>query len=144
MRFKPRTDLERIADAVKEHHYGNVNEKIVKQQLKKLKLNTAKRKKKIDYDYNKKSNQKNNISIISDSSSENAEEEKKEDIALREKKLKKQEERKYYKRVIDNSKARDLIEGFHNKTHFKGAAIYAMFKGIFITKMLKALSLMKV
>lgn len=44
MRFKPRTDLERIYEAINGYSFGRVNRDIVEKQLKSLDLNYMKKK----------------------------------------------------------------------------------------------------
>ena len=45
MRFNPRTDIERLFNAINDHSYGKVSKNMVDEQLKNLHLNKVKIKK---------------------------------------------------------------------------------------------------
>jgi hypothetical protein len=108
MKFKARTDIERVADAVNNYHYGSADKGIVQRQLKNLSLNVAKV---ASNDKNKRKNSNesiNNKSMISKS----------------------QETRRRRKSFIDikqelNSEAKYLLKDYHPKTHFKAIRVLA-------------------
>lgn len=108
MRFKPRTDLERITDTIKEYNYSKINEKEIRQKLE------AKR---------------NNVVIQSSSSDggNNSYDEfkLKNDNNFEEKRLMIDSQGGGNSiincRKIDSSVAKELMSEYYNKTHFKAA-----------------------
>lgn len=107
MRFKPRTDLERITDTIKEYNYSKINEKEIRQKLE------AKRK---------------NVVTQSSSSEENNsfdEFKLKHDNNFEEKRLMIDSlgggNTIINFRKIDSSVAKELMSEYYNKTHFKAA-----------------------
>jgi hypothetical protein len=120
MRFKPRTDLERVYEEINKNSFGTANKNIVERQLKELDLNVAKTNDKnikdgnLDFDIigSQEMNKNNYETTIK-------EELKKEE----QEKLKKANK---YKRKLDlNYEAKNLMKDLHNKTYFKGATVIA-------------------
>jgi hypothetical protein len=121
MRYKPRTDLERIYEEINKNSFGAVNKHIVDRQLKGLDLNVARKNEKLskvndldDFDMiGVHNNNKNNYESVSKELHNKEEEEK----------LKKANK---YKRKIDlNSEAKNFMKDLHNKTHFKAVSVIA-------------------
>jgi hypothetical protein len=107
MKFKARTDIERVADAVNNYQYGSADKRIVQRQLKNLSLNVAKVTSK---EKNKRKNSNDSINNKSMSKS--------------------QETRRRRKSFIDikqelNSEAKNLLKDYHLKTHFKAIRVLA-------------------
>lgn len=127
MRYKPRTDLERIFDTVNNNNYGRVNKSIVYNQLKGLELNQFKRQKTYsedeDEEYEKlteespyialaKMNKKNKAGTESSS----VQTELKEKAPIR----------KRFQPIRNiNAEAKYIMSDLHYKTHFKAAAVFA-------------------
>lgn len=123
MRFKPRTELERIVDALNHYNYNKKNTEIVKKQIKKMDFNTVKKLKiqnlnKLNY----------SLYTSSDSESSYSDEEGPGKIGQYRNKIIKKKEIKDKKKDthFDKIKAanlsmRELMSDYHHKTHFKGA-----------------------
>jgi len=109
MRFKPRTDLERIFDTINDYSYGKINKEILNKQLKNLDL------KKPDISENSDHHLMPNIS--DDKSNTIAE--------ITSSKL--NSIKRYKRKLVDNSEAKNLLKDYHNKTHFKAATDVALF-----------------
>jgi hypothetical protein len=132
MRFKPRTDLERIADATNAYNFGRVDMKIIQKQLKELGLNVSTRhnihdedeQRSFDSDYNNYMPYLTVTSAIEKQKNAEIERQKK----IREKILKERQEMKNrLKRKYETSEAKQLMSDLHNKTHFKGATGFTLF-----------------
>jgi hypothetical protein len=134
MRFKPRTGLERIFDAINEYSFGRVSKDVVNKQLRKLDLNNMRKLKNEGYD----SNEDEEINISREKrkrlSSMNmkekiAEKERQENLARMEEeninKDKVEDKFKSKRKIVDNSAARHLMKEYHYKTHFKAASVVA-------------------
>jgi hypothetical protein len=126
MRFKPRTDLERIFDEINKNSFRKLDKNIIEKQMKTLEMNTT-----------KKFNEDNDENIIPDykdagridKTLDNFDyfamsKETEESGAEVERKIKLQKSRKQEL----NSQAKDLMKEFHNKTHFKGVTSLFNFK----------------
>lgn len=109
MRFKPRTDLERIFDAINDYSYGKINKEILDKQLKNLDLK--------DPEITEKS-EPNIMPLSSDEKNNSAAE-------LTTSKL--NTLRRIKRKLVDNSEAKNLLKDYHNKTHFKAATDVALF-----------------
>ncbi len=126
MRFKPRTDLERIVDSINEYNFNKINSDLVRKQLKILDLNYMKKK-------ILKENQSNLSSSISETSSSYDEirvkpETKTNNNSTDNKSMKSASQSNFYKSkrvLIDNSVAKQLMQEYHYKTHFKAASTLA-------------------
>lgn len=108
MRFKPRTDLERIFDAINDYSYGKINKKIVNRQLKNLELEEPAQlpsNSDIEDHHASFNNRTHSVTEVSNS------------------KVLKKGGRKF----VDNSEAKLLLKDYHNKTHFKAATDIALF-----------------
>jgi hypothetical protein len=129
MRFKPRTELERIFDSANLNSFGRIDKNLINQQLKSLDLLDFKKLSQEDdqldipvyhsinklkltfYEENgqmKASSDKNLKSINSNSS-----------IRILKKK-------KVPRKHVDNSIAKNIMKDLHVKTHFKAASIYTL------------------
>jgi hypothetical protein len=125
MRFKPRTDLERIYDTINTYSYGKANKSIIDKQLRQLDLNVSKRNHEDELefeeipDYTKTNFAKQRIKTQDEKMTE-----KRQQI----KDQRKETKNKIYRKFVDNSEARNLMSELHYKTHFKGAAGFTLFK----------------
>ena len=112
MRFKPRTDLERIYDTINSVYYGSVKKDLVNKQIKNLQY----------------------IKPVNDEVLSNEEEEN--DSALNKniekfKELMKKSNNNFKKRkLVNNSEARLFRKELYNKTHFKATTDFSIFKSI--------------
>ena len=122
MRFKPRTDLERIVDSLNSYNYMKEYSELVRKQLKNLELNSLKKKLLKEENFESSTSElsssfdeirvKSDISIDSNSISNSKKQEKKN---------KKTKGRIF---VYPNM-AKQLLGKYHIKTHFKGATALA-------------------
>lgn len=136
MRFKPRTDLERIFDEINKNSFRKLDKNIIEKQLKTLEMNSTKK-------FTFENEQNNNLNQAKDEIPDynpafkmddlfhddldylNIEKEKtEENKGDKEKKLKIEKSRK--KEL--NLHAKNLMKEFHNKTHFKGVTSMVNFK----------------
>ena len=117
MRYKPRTDLERIYESINKNSFGRVNKNVVEKQLRGLDLNYAKKKEEEDFnpedDLLELAMKKKVDSYSNGFAEDNIQKESKEKINNEEKRLKL------------NLGAKNLMSDLHNKTHFKGASVLA-------------------
>jgi len=118
MRYKARTDLERIFDVINNYSFGKANRKIIINQLKQLELSGP-------HSIKSESREEGLVNLYNRALSIK----QKEDVA------KKEEEENYsvasrYKprRRLDNSEARNLMSELYVKTHFKAASVYTVLK----------------
>lgn len=118
MRFKPRTDLERIYDSINSYSYGRINKDIINKQLKSLDLNEP------EVNESKDEEQFDNIKVDHDRSIQR--DFMKNDTGRGGKNIHLQKKIKGRKHV-DNSEARNLMREYHYKTHFKGATDVSLF-----------------
>lgn len=113
MRYKPRTDLERIYDSINTNSFGKANKKVVDKQLKELDLNIAKK----NPSWKKPNEEFDEIfdfkSILTKNKEETEENEKIKNSAKKERKK------------DLNILAKNLMSDLHNKTHFKGTSVIA-------------------
>lgn len=130
MRFKPRTDLERIIETVNTQSYGRIGKSILYKQLKDLELNIVK---------------KTHINQENMELHELIKEKKKKKV----KKIEEEEEEEEYnelnipqitqemtetnnknkllnKRKKVNSDAKTMMSDLHLKTHFKAASVFSL------------------
>jgi len=123
MRFKPRTDLERVYDEVNKLNMGRISKFVIDKQLRELDLNTVKRSNKnamecLEF--------KNNLAMIDKM--------KNTRINTNENELEKVD--KNSKSTIEDKKkkmnqdSKNMISELHEKTHFKGASEIANNCGI--------------
>ena len=124
MRFKPRTEFERIVDTINDYNYGKVNNDLIKKQLKNMEL--ALMKKKL---LKEKRNELSDSQSDSDNSSyDNANVKGNKHETSTERTSLNQSKQSFYKSkgssriLVDNSVAKKLMEEYHYKTHFKAAA----------------------
>lgn len=121
MRFKPRTDLERIVDSINEYNYNKVNSDLVKKQLKSLDLHYMKKK------ILKK--EKNTLSSSTSDFSSSYDDIKVKQEVTSEKSTMKSSSNNFFavtkRNFIDNSVAKQLMQEYHYKTHFKAATTLA-------------------
>ena len=120
MRFKPRTEFERIVDSINEYNYNKINSELIRKQLKNMDLHYVKKK-------ILKENQSNLSSSLSETSSSY------DDIRVKPETKNTSDnintsKMNFYKSksvLIDNSVAKQLMREYHYKTHFKAAAALA-------------------
>ena len=108
MRYKARSDLERIYDEVNKNSYGRANKEIIENQFKMLDFNAA----------SKKKNKTEDDQLGDDSFDDQ------KHLTLKPKDEKKQKTREQIKKEM-NLEAKNLMSEFHVKTHFKGATSIA-------------------
>lgn len=155
MRFKARTDLERIAETVNKYSFGRADYHIVNKQLKNLELNISKKAKdsgneEILPDYNSRLNkrlileqERNSITrkekdfVLKQGESEEKNKNSKSNLVTStgiktgnysDFNSQPSDRKKKGKKNIDNSQAKHLLSDLHKKTHFKGASGYMLFK----------------
>ena len=132
MRFKPRTDLERIYDSINLNFYGRADPDVVNRQLSSLNLNTPKKTNRIDMKtssplLNKNTNEnesKLNFPSYLIQSTKLPEEETIE--AKTSKKKNTSKKIKLYYRKPLNIESRKIINDFNYKTHFKAVESIAL------------------
>ena len=121
MRFKPRTDLERIYDSVNLNYYGSINRKIVDRQLKYLDLNIPMKveneepiileKNLIEETEEESSKEANEINFYDND--DNSEMNNKKNV-------------NYLQKKPINIDSKKIMEKFHYKTHFKAIQSIAL------------------
>ena len=129
MRFKPRTDLERVYDTLNGYHYSENEKQIIERQLKKINL----------YDYKKtpfglyksnaistRNNNKNNKIVKNNKLIEEKENILKNNKSLNSKlyysPMRTAENSKPWERKTDlNNEACNILKSYHQKIHFKAA-----------------------
>lgn len=125
MRFRARTDLERIYETVNNYSYGRVDKDIVNKQLRSLDLNVSRRREEemdpdrdypVDYTVSKRLKKK-----------QEGETKKQQDIRERIDFKQKESKSKIKRKFVDNSEAKQLMSELHNKTHFKAATGFVLF-----------------
>jgi hypothetical protein len=126
MRFKARTDLERIVDAVNSYSFGRANYDIINKQLKELDLNVGRKSIPTEReiteeipDYSSSIVKRMEKKLLLDKQNEEL---KKLQQSITEKK------KNIGKKKLNNSQARHLLRDLHYKTHFKGATGFYLFK----------------
>ena len=147
MRFKPRTDLERIFDSINLNYFGKMDREIVNEQLRRLDLikilNKTKESSGEELNHLKerlKVNQQTLNFLIKEKNrienSENIEENQEfldniNDIIRINKGLKEKEKglEKVYvynnpRKDLNNYLARNILEDYHKKTHFQAVSVY--------------------
>lgn len=109
MRFKPRTDLERIFDTINDYSYGKINKEILNKQLKNLDVKKTEVLEDSDHNQlpNSSDDKTNVIAEITSSKLNNI--------------------KRYKRKLVDNSEAKNLLKDYHNKTHFKAATDVSLF-----------------
>ena len=122
MRFKPRTDLERIVDSLNSYNYMKEYSELVRKQLKNLELNSLKKKLLKEENFESSTSElsssfdeirvKSDISIDSNSISNS-------------KKQKKKNKKTKGRIFVYPNMAKQLLGKYHIKTHFKGATALA-------------------
>ena len=132
MRFKPRTDLERIYDSINLNFYGRADPDVVNRQLSSLNLNTPKKTNLIDMKIsspllNKNTNEnesKLNFPSYLIQSTKLPEEETIETKTSKKKNTSKKI-KLYYRKPL-NIESRKIINDFNYKTHFKAVESIAL------------------
>ena len=116
MRFKPRTDLERIVDQMNSISYNKNNSKIIKSQLKRLGLKSP------------NLINENQIEISENESSETSEETFKAQKNKIERNnnsiIQKLSKFSGFKIKVISKEIKEIMKDYHKKTHFKGASQY--------------------
>jgi hypothetical protein len=119
MRFKPRTDLERIYDSINSYSYGRINKDIINKQLKSLELNEP--------ETNDFMNEEEDFEIIKAENDRSYERQSIKHSTVEGEKKKYEQRKIKGRKFVDNSEAKNLMKDYHNKTHFKGAADVSLF-----------------
>jgi hypothetical protein len=139
MRFKPRTDLERIVEAINTNSFGRVGTSILNQHLKEYELGTVKKsskrneeissnnsfdQRKIRIKTNKKENEEENDKdhLSQKSFLENSKEKRNRTASLKLRLLSKKNKA--------NSIAKNVMSDLHRKTHFKATSVFSVFGSI--------------
>lgn len=128
MRYKPRTDLERVFDTINKYSFGRVSKEIVDRQLKSLDLTTNKQQivqeqEELDFDnciLEVSNCQKNKVKMQTDIEKQM---ETRDKIRAKRKEFSMIRRRKF----VDNSSAKQVMSELHNKTHFKAATGFTLF-----------------
>jgi hypothetical protein len=121
MRFKARTDLERIFDTINSYSFGRINRDIINKQLKSLDLNvpdiTEENEEEEELEFGRpKRDRSEELEYIKNKIAQNFEKTEKTEV-------KKSRKRRH----VDNSEAKNLMKEYHNKTHFKAATDITLF-----------------
>ena len=136
MRFKARTNLERVFDEINKNSFGRVNNSIIKKQLTELGLFESEEGCKIDSDlpdfYTSKIQKEKNKNVkalrkIYEVKIDNLfDNEKTSDINSP---LNNKTSNSFFKKrkIVDNSGAKNFMMEYHNKTHFKAITNFALF-----------------
>jgi len=127
MRFKPRTDLERIFDEINKNSFRKLDKNIIERQLKTLEINATKKNNESENDSDEIPDYKDAAKMeeqYDDFDYLGLDKQTEETKAEIEKKMKYQISRK--KEL--NSQAKNLMKELHNKTHFKGVTSMVNFK----------------
>ena len=129
MRFKPRTELERIVDSINDYNYGKINNDLIRKQFKSIEMALMKQKMlkekkneisetKTDsdssYDNNNNNNDMMKLNSKQDTTTDKA--------SFTQSKPNFYKNKQSKRNLIDNSVAKKLMEEYHYKTHFKAAA----------------------
>ena len=117
MRFKPRTDLERVFDVVNQYNYGTANRQIIKNQLKKLELSGPQQDKRTSNEDESSFNSFNKSKELTNLKDTNVDE---TETSFNVKRVK--------RRIVDNSEAKEILKDLYIKTHFKAASVYTILK----------------
>jgi hypothetical protein len=151
MRFKPRTDLERIYDAINEYSYGRAGEKdIINNQLKMLNLNNFQKMGPKEEDvgnYSYKSNKfkvnERMLKALKDEREKLKDVPNSQDLIRSINKIIKMNypnqsqddlssqrsaasKNQFKRKFVDNSYAKNILKEYHLKTHFKAASVFSM------------------
>ena len=121
MRYKPRTDLERVFEAVSKYNYGQ-NRDIISNQLKQLYLGGPQQNKKVNSEESFNALNKSNQSITNTNRDDSSKLTYQDDTSLITKRIK--------RRIVDNSEAKTILKDLYIKTHFKAASVYTILKSI--------------
>ena len=132
MRFKPRTDLERIYDSVNLNYYGSINRKIVDRQLKYLDLNNPM--KMDEYNNVNSKSVKTLDENIQESKEKNDIIDKNEENDNNEKKISNKRILNYLPKKFINMDSKKIMQYFHYKTHFKAVQSLALSRDKLIQK----------
>ena len=122
MRFKPRTDLERIVDSLNSYSYMKEYSQLVRKQLKNLEINSSKKMiLKNEETYNSSTSELSSsfeeIRVKSEISLDSITQIYSQDSKKKEKKKKRTKGRI----LVDSDMAKQILHEYHNKTHFKAA-----------------------
>ena len=145
MRFKPRTDFERIYDTINSANYGSVIKNGLNKQLKTLHLNEAE-----DFDKSfdddipdyklatvKKTNNIKELKYVENMNVYNTSENTRTQSNLQKGEAEHSRnlinkninsKKKFKRKYVDNSEARNLRKDLYNKTHFKATTEMSFFK----------------
>lgn len=142
MKFKHRTELERIHDAINDYSFGRADKNVIRKQLKSMNMYKLKRlipkeeiimyshkkslSKKYDVEKGKAQNDPSNFIKKRMEIIENLKEFIKKDESLL--KAIGLDKKNSKKRFIDNSMSKYIMNDLHLKTHFKAASMYLVNK----------------
>ena len=129
MRFKPRTDLERVYDSINLNYFGRADQEVINRQLKSLDLINSKPALYDSLPGNSsilvkspgKESEGNSVKLPDHLSPETKKEESKAH-----KKMKKSKIKIYYRRPL-NIESKKIMNDFHYKTHFKAVESIALY-----------------
>ena len=130
MRFKPRTDLERVYDMINGYKYGRAKRDILDKQLKNIDLYKYKN----SNELKKRIKKEIKVEKVENSSSDSENEDENAHLNSQIEKLKEKKNRLYFnpnsvdfkekpwmKRIDLNADAYKILNSYHYKTHFKAA-----------------------
>ena len=126
MRYKPRTDLERIFEAINKNSFGRVNKNVIDKQLRGLDLNYAKKKGNMSKDDSQLIDYKTLQTLDKINKYDYSEDRDSDRVSKSSKNFDE-------KRKNMNVEAKNLMSDLHYKTHFKGATVIANRIGIIFT-----------
>ena len=121
MRFKPRTDLERIVESMNKYTYNSKNNKIIQEQIKRMNINSIKKTKgkKIikNKNFNNNSNSSSSSSFSLSVDSKGQESTKRLNLNEQIKNI----NNRFTRYKLINEEFKDFMKDYNRKTHFKGA-----------------------
>ena len=139
MRFKPRTDLERIVEAVNTNSFGRVGTSILNKHLKEYELGTVKKSSKRNEEISLNNSFDHRKSKIKNNKKGNEEENDKDNLSqkslLENSKEKRNRTASLKTRLLSkknkaNSIAKNVMSDLHRKTHFKATSVFSVFGSI--------------
>ena len=131
MRYKPRTDLERVFDIVNHYNFGSANRKIINNQLKNLELSGPQNNKKPFYEENLNNVNKKQevITTMANNNQEHIKKVEKGDGTENMEDTSSFALKRTKRKTVDNSEAKNILKDLYFKTHFKAASVYTVLKG---------------
>lgn len=129
MRFKARTDLERIFETINNYSYGRADKELVQKQLRNLELNVSK-KNETEEEHHSDDEYIPSYTMASLKPHMMTESERFRDMhdkILNERRNGLNKNKNIKRKLITNVEAKNLMSEYHKKTHFKAATGFTLF-----------------